>query len=206
MSNLTNLIEKHRTINVNYDDWFMPCYESFVEKMDSLGIDTSCHNIAFLGFWSQGDGASFTGYIHRDNMQKFMEEHVLGEDFPACMYFATRKELGAKLERTTSHYCHENTVRAELNDDYIENGYADDDPRCDIYDAMAIEFTNEYDAFEEKVQTICRGWMQILYRQLEDEYEYLTSDDAVRETLEANDMIPNLITEGEEDGVCSNQR
>jgi len=208
MSHLTSLIEKHRHINVDYDDWYLPCYESFIEKLDSLGIDTTRSDINFSGFWSQGDGASFTGYIHRDNMLKFIDEHVLGESFPAATYFATRKELGAKLVRSGSHYVHENTVQVDINTDYIEaQAWEEDDPRREIYVAMEEAFNKEFSEFEEKVQTICRGWMQILYRQLEDEYEALTSDECVLDTLKANDMIPtNLITEGEEDGLCSNQR
>lgn len=197
-------LDKYRHINVDYDDWYLPLYESFIEKLDTLGIDTVKEDINFSGFWSQGDGASFSGYIHRDNMQKFMDEHALATLYPACYYFAKLKELGARLIRTASRYSHENTIRADLDMDYIdENQFDDDDARKEIYSAMVVQFNNEYQEFEEKVQTICRGWMKHLYRALEEEYENLTSDEAVMDTVEANDL---LTEEGEEDGLCCDQR
>lgn len=205
MCSKKDLIDKHRNINVDYEEWFEGVYDSFLVKLDSLGIDTTKEDMNFSGFWSQGDGASFTGYIHRDNMQKFMDEHALETIFPASYYFAKRKELSVRLERSGGHYVHENTVRADLNTDYVYNDYETDDPRYDIYEAMELAFNKEYREFEEKVQTICRGWMQHLYRALEDEYEYLTSDESVLETLVANEMYPtNLTNEGEPNGLCSN--
>lgn len=202
MSNLKTLIDKHRHINVEHD-WWDNCYEQFIHKLDTLGLDVSPDDMSFSGFWSQGDGASFTGYIHRDNMKKFMEEHALHLIYPAAYYFAQQNELSAKLVRSASHYCHENTVRIDINTDYMAadlSEYEDsDDPRDAVYCVMWDKFWNEeFSNFEEQVQSACRGWMKLLYNELECDYEALTSDEAVLDTLQANNMLTN---EGEENGI-----
>ncbi len=53
------LIEKHRDINVDHD-WWDCTYDHFMEDMKQVGITVK--DMRFSGFWSQGDGASFTGY------------------------------------------------------------------------------------------------------------------------------------------------
>lgn len=45
------------------------------------------------------------------------------------------------------------------------------------------------DGFEEAVKDALRSHMRLLYRTLEEEYSYLTSDDAVREALKANEIF-----------------
>jgi hypothetical protein len=49
--------------------------------------------------------------------------------------------------------------------------------------------------FEEEVIEIFRNYMRELYQRLEKEYEGLTSDDAVAETILANDLYDDM--EGE---------
>jgi hypothetical protein len=47
---------------------------------------------------------------------------------------------------------------------------------------------DEWRDLEDDVNNICRGYMQDLYRKLRDEHEHLTSDEAVWETIEANEL------------------
>jgi len=47
----------------------------------------------------------------------------------------------------------------------------------------------EQDAFQSRVTEILRDLMRQFYRDLEAEYEYLTSDECVLEFLKANDML-----------------
>jgi hypothetical protein len=53
------IIEKYRDINTDFD-WYNYTIEEFVGEMESKGLDIDPKNVKFSGFWSQGDGASFT--------------------------------------------------------------------------------------------------------------------------------------------------
>jgi hypothetical protein len=175
------LIEKYRDINTDHD-WWDSTYEYWTEKLIEKGIEPD--DFAFSGFWSQGDGASFCGLI---NIVQFLKAHDLEAEYPAATFFAPTGEISGKLHRSSHHYSHENTVQLTVYDD-ITNVFDEDDIRCDVYEAMANEFNYSALEFEEKVLEICRGYMRELYRDLEKEYEYLSSDEAVWETIEANDL------------------
>jgi len=175
------LIEKYRDINTDHD-WWDYTYSDFAERMVEKGIDPD--DFAFSGFWSQGDGASFCGRI---NMAQFLKVHDLEAEYPAATFFALRDEVSAKLVRKGNYYSHANTVSLNLTDDIL-NEYDDDDVRCAVYEAMAQEYVHGESDLEEKVLEICHGYMNDLYRNLHEEYEYLSSDEAVWETIEANDL------------------
>ena len=67
---------------------------------------------------------------------------------------------------------------------------------------MTQNFNNkEFHELEAEIAEILRGYMRSLYYDLRTEYEYLTSDEVVWETIQANDLITD---EEEEDGVCCN--
>ena len=186
------LLEKYRYFNVEHD-WWDYLYADYVERMEALGISIGVDDICFSGFWCQGDGASFSGYIHSSDMKRFMEAHNLGERYPEAMYFAAKEELGAKLVRSSSRYSHENTIRIDVQDEEIDHSPIDeDDVRGVIYEAMRNAFYKTANDFEEEVQKICRGYMTELYKELQQEYEYLTSDECVLEAIEANQLDEDI--------------
>ena len=49
--------------------------------------------------------------------------------------------------------------------------------------------TKDKNNLEEDVNNICRGYMQDLYSKLREEYEHLTSDEAVWETIEGDELL-----------------
>jgi hypothetical protein len=176
------LIDKYRDINTDHN-WWDSTFDYWTEQLMEKGIDAD--DFAFSGFWSQGDGASFCGRI---NVAQFLKAHNLEQEYPAALFFAVGDEISGKLTRRGSHYSHENTVELTLYDDLL-NSYDDDDLRCDVYESMANEYYgSELKSLEEAVISICRGYMRDIYRELEQEYEYLTSDSAVWETIEANEL------------------
>ena len=54
------LLEEHRDLNVHHD-WSDETIDEFKAKAFALGI--SVGSVYWSGFWSQGDGACFTGRI-----------------------------------------------------------------------------------------------------------------------------------------------
>jgi len=143
----------------------------------------------FRGFWSQGDGASFTGYVSDNAL--FLKAHELTE---TCPWVTKLLEMGGdftlKIERTSRHYVHENTVGVDLT---FTDMFADVLPRDDLRSAIADCWDKlldaEYETLAGTAQTIIRDHCRDLYRRLEKEYNYLTSDEAVWEAIERNELF-----------------
>lgn len=178
------LLEKYYDINVDHD-WWDCVYEDFKTDMLEKGIRVD--EINFSGFWSQGDGASFIGIINNPDMAKFMDAHDLSSRYPAARYFCQFDEVWVNLYRNSSRYCHENTVSISLHDT-TGNPYDEGGTRWDIYDTMQTLFDTEYAQLELDCEEILRGYMQDLYRKLGKEYEYLTSEEVVWDTIVANEL------------------
>lgn len=175
------LIEKYWDINVDHD-WWEFTYDEFKLQMLEKGITVADMN--FTGFYSQGDGASFTGRI---DMVQFLKIHELEQRFMAATFFAGQGELWADIDRGNSRYYHENSIVVTVvRDNY--NNYEEGSTRYEVYETMNDVLDAEHDDLEEKVTEICRSYMQDLYSKLRQEYEYLTSREVVWETIVANEL------------------
>jgi hypothetical protein len=116
-----------------------------------------------------------------------MEVHDLCERYPAAKFFADQSELRLDMFRLTSHYCHENSVSVALRD-ITGNPYDDLTTRWEIYDTMQTLLDSEYAQLELDCEDIVKGYMQELYSRLQKEYEYLTSEEVVWESIVANEL------------------
>lgn len=181
------LIEKYRDINVEYVDWWDCVYDDFTSDMAEKHI--MVQDTRFSGFWSQGDGASFTGYI--SNNLEFLKAHGLTETYP----FITKLihhggDFTLRIERSSSHYVHENTVSVSVEGcAYFHHVLpTSDDLREAIVDQWDTDLDAEYERIWEDVTDIIRDYCRDLYRKLQEEYDYLTSDEAVWEAIEANEL------------------
>jgi hypothetical protein len=175
------LIEKHREINVDHNDWYDYIWEECILEMIKKGINADEMN--YSGFCSQGDGASFTGKI---DMSVFLKAHDLEHQYQGAVYFASIDELPARLVRS-GRYPHEGSITLDMDCDGWNN-YNEDDIRHATYDTLYEILQDEWKELEEDVLKICRGYMRDLYRKLEEGYEALTSDEAVWDTIVANDL------------------
>ena len=189
-------IEENRDININYQGWEDGVTEGFKEDMEEIGI--SDIDISYSGFWSQGDGASFTSedidtrelfnaaeirstdaldmeVENRDDKDK--EFHDLLDTLEDIGQLdRTRikpEDLKVTIERGSSNYYHENTVSAKIEIWDEPEGW--EEPGRFIYD------------LEKQITDFIRGKCKELYSALEKEYEFLTSDETVKETLIDND-------------------
>jgi len=160
-------LEHYRDINVDHQ-WWEPINEGIVEEFaEQYGIRVD--DIRFSGFWSQGDGASFTGSITDPVL--LMKAYKVCNRFRSIYACAKRDEIIINVERLTSRYVHENTVCVDIE-------YEDEEcsSRADC---------NEFEAFvEEKIKELCRE----IYVKLEKYYEELTSDEDVEEGIVINEI------------------
>ena len=175
------LIDKHWDINVSYE-WWDYTYEDFKVEMQTKGITVDEMN--FTGFYSQGDGASFTGRV---DMIQFLKVHDIDHKYMAASFFAEQGELWAEITRGSSRYSHENSVSINLMVDSYNN-YAEGSTRYEVYETMQEVLDLEIPDLEKEVEDICKGYMRDLYAKLRDEYEHLTSREAIWDTIVANEL------------------
>lgn len=183
------ILDKYRHINVDHN-WWEFTVEDFVEYLESKGITTTQNDVSFSGFYSQGDGASYSGSIHSSDMKRFMDLHDLSSQYESAYMFAKQNELYVDINRTNSHYCHSYTMCVCLNDE-IWDEHEEGSVRSEVYQAMERDFNNNFQALEKRIEEICRTYADELYSKLREEYEFLTSDAVVMETLEANEILIN---------------
>ena len=166
---------------IREDEFYLdyPWYESnkddFYQVLDILGFyDIEAF---FSGFYCQGDGASFQArYEYKKGSIKAIKEyapndaelHSIAKGLQLLQARA-RYDIGCKITQNSPHYVHSNTMRVDYIysvDNIVEN--------VDFYelDYLFLE--------------LFRDLADWYYKQLDDEYDYLRSDDAIQEYIDAN--------------------
>jgi hypothetical protein len=186
------LLEKHRHWNVEHIDWWDSTYEMFREDMQEQGIDVE--RMYFSGFWSQGDGACFEGHIEDTIM--FLDKNCKPEEYPMIRMVVANGGRVRLSVRQSGHYYHENCTAFSMDADMPSNVM---EQRTEFHEQVVEGYDKvmekEIDDFEKESIEIFKNFMRKLYRNLEQEYDYLTSDDAVAEAIQANDLTDD---EGDE--------
>lgn len=162
-------IEKLYDINTDYD-WWDYTYEDAKEIGKLMGIDID--EIYFSGFSSQGDGACFEGnYSYNKECVKKVKEYAPTDERLHSIVerlLSIQKENGYKLTATvkqSGHYSHEFCTSIDV---YKDGDYAEDKT-------------------EEELKDILRDYMRWIYKQLNAEYDYRTTEAAIIETIHANE-------------------
>lgn len=150
--------------------------QKFVKTMDGSGRYDPA--IFFSGFCSQGDGACFEStYRYAPGAEDAITAEC-GDTNKTLVAIAARlqamqKPHFYKLRATTKHsghYYHEYCMSIDMECDCARcQGYA---PGADT---------------EEEFKEICADFARWVYRQLEKEYDYQTSDEALIEVIAMND-------------------
>lgn len=171
-------------------DWFEFVYEDFQSIAEILGLRLKTRAVRlygggirqelyiwFRGFWSQGDGTCFdTFYSYRKEAARRIRDHApqdteLHRIADALQAIQRRNFYQLRAEAShRGHYYHEYSTAISVE--------RDSPTRQD----MSADAEN---AVSEVVRDLAR-W---LYRQLEREYESQTSNEAVDESIIANDYI-----------------
>lgn len=130
-----------------------PIIEGITEELNELGI--SDVDVQYSGFWSQGDGLSFTGEV--EDVPLFIERLGLQID----------KNAKISFERNTFRYSHENTVDTELNMDFSTKP------------SFKEKYDKAYNSIEEWRKSKCREF----YNRLEKYYDECNSEESLKDEL-----------------------
>ena len=167
----SDIIEENRYIHVEYYNWFKVVEDNFHETLELLGFSNILSQ--FRGFGSQGDGASFTALWDAENVVNNPEKWQSMKEFEYFKPFIDNLDkLGgtAEVERIRGcRYVHE-------------------------YTCFTCADNPELEGTLEQLRLDC---CQKYYRNLRNEYDYLTSDEAVKDYLTGCNWLKYT-----KDGLC----
>jgi len=167
-------IDNNRDFNVSFDDWYEFIVEYFKESNEYFDVD----KVYFSGFWSQGDGAMFEySGIKGQLISDFLLTLDLSPMRKAWLnnnagFYGNGKQRGC--------YNHEKSCSHSISLE-VDNGDI-------LYGSNFREWIESFDSqFEEFVIDKYESMCCDLYSTLEKEYNYLTSDEVIKESLIEND-------------------
>lgn len=134
-------------------------------------VEETC--IHFSGFSSQGDGACFEGTWQASDMktlkalrQEFPTDKELHRIHKELRYYAKHYPQASCTSKHTGHYCHSRSTT------------------LDPFLGEDIDYNKDtHDGLEEAL----RDFMDWIYRSLEQEHDWLLSDEQVDESIRANE-------------------
>jgi hypothetical protein len=183
-----------------HDDWYDYIYTD--AKDEGLDKGFEIEDIAFSGFWSQGDGAMWTGNI---DLPKFITHHLPESIGRECWLWLIEDAVvvdKATIYRTSHHYSHSNTMGINGVEAY---DHEDDDllhVECILKNAPIGTIWNliladtacsikDVSDLEELILTEAREYADVIYDRLRDGYEYECSDAQISESYDANYVLFN---------------
>lgn len=193
------LLEKYRNVNVEHD-WWDSLIEDFAEQLAEVGITVSTHevelmngktrqdpNIYFSGFWSQGDGACFEGYV--SDWPKFLA--TLGKGDWAFWARECNWTASSVCLRGNNMY-----VNSELEAPENPHDEEEDPLRFHAWNIAYLP-PSEADlaALESEIEDEFNRLASGLYNDLEVEHDYLTDDEQVVDWILSNLDDEKLIGE-----------
>lgn len=212
---LSNYAKQHAITEYGQppDDWHEDIYARAMGDGPEKGFNIN--EIQFSGFHSQGDGASWTGYI---DLATFLAYHNKPDAADYAQYVVLAElikdgwcEGHLVISRNGYYYNHSGTMRSDGIDDRIH--YAEDDSVVDrgILEGANVrelaksigtdELFNELDNWTlHKAQK----YADEIFKQLKEEYEAYTSEEYFIDLCDINGWRFNqrgILIEGDHHGV-----
>lgn len=183
-------------------------------KSIRTGTTRMGYSIYWTGFWSQGDGASWVGHVDIPKWIEWMRAQRAEElDRGPCrpgngtpftdaqlLYIDAGYEndlLEARMHISAStNYSHSGTMRNNETSHWVYYG-AEETLSSGVFAGMHCDkFVDSFtqvvgeDGLHEPALAAAREFADQIYRNLEEEYEYLTSEEAFIEASHDEDFQP----------------
>lgn len=158
------VLADNNQINIDYWEWWHNVYDIWEEKLEEMGYTNP--KINFSGFWSQGDGASFECNI---DLERWLKARKLTNKHRAIYRALKRDAIAYKIVQS-GHYSHEMTMGIEL---YFS------EENEEVY--MKAEKVRELILDDARTQA------RLIYKELEEEYNFLTSKEVLTDTIRSNE-------------------
>lgn len=184
------------------DNWWNDTNQAWKEALEQIGFHDP--EISFSGFWSQGDGASFTsGYVQVDKLLTFLGAPLEAKD---CIEANEEGEENflpwiahkCELKLTGNHrylwlascedLCQSVSIKVVRSSHrYSHHNTCDTDANLgDVEDRLHDLLAVLHQALNQ-VEDLRISLCHAIYEDLEEDYEAQTSDEALIELAEANE-------------------
>jgi len=175
------VLDKNRDINIDHGmEWWDMVYEDWTEKLEEFGYRNI--DICFSGFYSQGDGASFTGNVDVLEWIKTNDKEGKYKRIAKLMSDGIIDINDDRIVRDRWHsYVHENTTTFHFSTDYQYGA-------CQDY----INIEMILNDLESDIYLHHKNLNREIYSSLDESYNYLQSDQSVSDTLEVSDYEFNI--------------
>lgn len=178
-------------------DWWDSTYEYMKEEgkhKHGFRVD----DIRFSGFWSQGDGASWCGAVNvRDWINSKPTEYQTQATTQIILALIEEGWVDEQVLVSfgNHHYCHEYTMditevaitEPDNYDDKIETGMFKGAQVGELIKIISCEGGALEDMTKEIKEDVI-AFARTIYRELEDDYEGQTTEEAIGEVYACNDV------------------
>jgi hypothetical protein len=169
-------IQDYRDTYDSFDPFESDCIVYEAKEIGKL-IGIEIDKIYYSGFWSQGDGACFVGtYQYKKGGLKALKQYAPNDE--------ELHRIGKELQEVQRRYFYTICATVTHKGRYHHERSNDIDVVHHLSEYGNPVHVNDTD--EEEVSEALRDYMRWIYKQLETQYEYCTSDEAIREELENN--------------------
>lgn len=178
----------YRDLNVELD-WWDDELEDFIRLCAYMGIGVIKDSIKFRGFWSQGDGSGFSASVDIPKLisalaNQAWKDYASQQEFAFSSLQIDRRVLalvaGDVLPSEPQIICRSRFYGIVVDlgiSKFIKEGKTHDN----VFE--------ELDKLEEWLKSVAEVLNRYLYQTLEKQYEYLTSDSAVKISVLTNEYL-----------------
>lgn len=180
-------LEHHRHINI-YHRWWEDDYEDFKTLCATMGI--TVEEIFFRGFYSQGDGSTFSSTIDVSAFIRGVAEQVWKKDFPTLELDIEKCPIHPRvIDLIESGVDIEISMMTDTHHRYYFVHYYSSSYLNNTNGRKHSRIEEELDKLDKWAKETLDTLNHYLYKNLEETCDYLKSDDAVKEAIEANQYL-----------------
>lgn len=179
-------IDYFRNINVD-QGWWEAVYDDFKEIANLFGISVDLKRTYFDGFYHQGQGSSYTASVNAIKMIEGVKVQAWKKYSPNEKF----KLQPLSIDRRVIELIHDGTIDVYAT---VTPGYRCASIAVSVYFRYGGTSCTNYDKIdknlegvEDWVTNVCEELNHFLFKKLRDEFDYLTSNEAVIETIIADD-------------------
>jgi hypothetical protein len=184
-------------------EWWDCAYEDFKEDGKAFGFDVG--KMHFSGFYSQGDGACWSGHIDVVAWLRSHTEDSIGREAWIQLINEDFTDKNLPIGYSDGRYYHSGTMSIGYWDSVLD-GNGDDLTGSDALlikdsifqgmhyrDLMSLIMSDDACQYKtmqdlaEAIEVSARDYADELYKQLREEYEYITGEENLIEMCNIND-------------------
>ena len=178
----------YQDLNVGFN-WWDDEFEDFIELCSYLSITVKKESIRFRGFYSQGDGSSFSAIVDIPKLVNAIANQSWKDYAPQQEFVFIEPQIDRRVMALVANgllpsepqIIGRSRQYGVVTDLGISEVIKDGKTHDNIFE--------ELDKLEEWLHTVAEILNRHLYKSLENQYEFLTSDTAIKESILTNEYL-----------------